>query len=45
LYGQYVIAAVMWVPALATVLTVKLIPREGFGAALEGRRAEAGTGV
>ena len=29
-YGQLVIAAVMWVPALATVLTVTLITREGF---------------
>jgi hypothetical protein len=32
-YGQYIIAGVMWVPALATVLTVKLITREGFGVA------------
>lgn len=31
LYGQFIIAGVMWVPALATVLTVKLITREGFG--------------
>ena len=31
--GQYVIMAVMWVPALATVLTVKLVTREGFGVA------------
>jgi len=30
LYGQFTIAAVMWVPALATVLTVKWITREGF---------------
>jgi len=29
--GQYVIAGVMWVPALATVLTIKFITREGFG--------------
>jgi len=29
-YGQLVIAAVMWVPALATVLTIKFITREGF---------------
>jgi membrane protease YdiL (CAAX protease family) len=29
--GQYVIAGVMWVPALATVITIKLITREGFG--------------
>jgi hypothetical protein len=28
--GQYVIAGVMWTPALATVITVKLITREGF---------------
>jgi membrane protease YdiL (CAAX protease family) len=31
--GQYVIMAVMWVPALATVLTVKLVTREGFAVA------------
>ncbi len=31
--GQYVIAAVMWVPALAAVLTIKLVTREGFGIA------------
>ena len=30
LYGQFIIAGVMWVPALATVLTIKLITREGF---------------
>jgi len=29
--GQLVIAGVMWVPALATVITVKFITREGFG--------------
>jgi membrane protease YdiL (CAAX protease family) len=29
--GQYVVAIVMWVPALATVLTVKLVTREGPG--------------
>jgi membrane protease YdiL (CAAX protease family) len=29
--GQYTIALVMWVPALATLLTVKLITREGWG--------------
>ena len=29
--GQYIIAGVMWVPALATVLTIKLVTREGFG--------------
>lgn len=28
--GQYVIAGVMWVPALATVLTIKLVTKEGF---------------
>jgi hypothetical protein len=31
LIGQYVIAGVMWVPALATVLTIKLVTKEGFG--------------
>jgi hypothetical protein len=31
--GQYVILAVMWVPALATVLTVRFVTREGFGIA------------
>ncbi len=30
LYGQLIIAGVMWVPAVATVLTIKLITREGF---------------
>jgi len=30
-YGQLVVAAVMWAPALAAVLTVKFITREGFG--------------
>ncbi len=29
-YGQLIIAAVMWVPALATVLTVRFVTREGF---------------
>lgn len=28
--GQYTVAIVMWVPALATVLTIKLITHEGF---------------
>lgn len=28
--GQYVIAAVMWVPALATFITIKFITKEGF---------------
>ena len=31
LYAQYAIAGVMWVPAVAVVLTIKLITREGFG--------------
>lgn len=30
IYGQLIIAAVMWVPALATVLTVKFVTNEGF---------------
>ncbi len=30
LYGQMVIAVVMWAPALATVMTIKLITHEGF---------------
>ena len=29
-YGQFVIAGVMWVPALATVLTIKFVTHEGF---------------
>jgi membrane protease YdiL (CAAX protease family) len=29
-YGQYVIATVMWVPALAAAVTIKFITREGF---------------
>ena len=29
-YGQLTIAAVMWVPALAAILTIKFITREGF---------------
>jgi len=29
-YGQFVVAAVMWVPALAAVLTIKFFTREGF---------------
>ena len=33
LYGQMVIAVVMWVPALATVVTIKLITHEGFAVA------------
>lgn len=31
--GQYVIILVMWVPALATILTIKLITHEGFSMA------------
>ena len=30
LYGQFIIAGVMWVPAVATVLTIKSITHEGF---------------
>ena len=30
LYGQLIIAGVMWVPATATVITIKLITHEGF---------------
>ena len=30
LYGQFIIAGVMWVPALATVLTVKWVSKENF---------------
>jgi hypothetical protein len=30
LYGQLVIGAVMWVPTVATVLTIRLITHEGF---------------
>lgn len=30
IYGQLIVAAVMWVPALATVLTIKFVTREGF---------------
>ncbi len=33
LYGQLAIVGVMWVPALATALTVKLITHEGFAGA------------
>lgn len=29
--GQYIIAGVMWVPALATLLTIRFITHEGFG--------------
>ena len=29
--GQYIVAGVMWVPALATVLTIKFVTKEGFG--------------
>jgi uncharacterized protein len=31
LFGQLVIVGVMWVPALATVLTIGRVTREGFG--------------
>ncbi len=31
IYGQLIVAAVMWVPALATVLTIKFVTHEGFG--------------
>jgi len=31
IYGQLIIAAVMWVPAFATVLSVRLITNEGLG--------------
>lgn len=30
IFGQYIIAGVMWVPTIATVLTIKLITHEGF---------------
>lgn len=30
-YGQLIIAGVMWVPALATVITIKFVTKEGFG--------------
>jgi membrane protease YdiL (CAAX protease family) len=30
LYGQFIIAGVMWVPAVATVLTIRVITHEGF---------------
>ena len=31
LYGQLVIAGVMWVPALGTVLTIRFVTKEGWG--------------
>jgi membrane protease YdiL (CAAX protease family) len=31
LIGQYLVAGVMWVPALATLVTIKFVTREGFG--------------
>jgi hypothetical protein len=31
LYGQLVIAGVMWVPTLATILTIRFVTHEGFG--------------
>jgi hypothetical protein len=30
-YGQLVVAATMWVPTVATILTIKFVTREGFG--------------
>ncbi len=30
LYGQFIIAGVMWVPAVAAVLTIKFLTHEGF---------------
>jgi len=30
LYGQLIIGGVMWVPTVATVLTIKLVTHEGF---------------
>ncbi len=30
IYGQLAVAGVMWAPALATVLTIKFVTREGF---------------
>jgi membrane protease YdiL (CAAX protease family) len=30
-FAQFIVAGVMWVPALATVLTVTLVTKEGFG--------------
>ena len=30
IFGQLVVAGVMWAPALATVLTIKFVTREGF---------------
>jgi len=29
--GQYIVAMVMWVPALSTVLTIRFVTHEGFG--------------
>jgi len=31
LYGQLIIAATMWVPTAATIITIKFVTREGFG--------------
>lgn len=31
LYGQLIVAAVMWVPTIATILTIKFVTHEGFG--------------
>jgi membrane protease YdiL (CAAX protease family) len=33
MYGQFTVVAVMWVPALATVLTIRFITDEGFAIA------------
>ncbi|MCK4977582.1 MAG: hypothetical protein KAS36_11685 [Anaerolineales bacterium] len=30
IYGQLIIAGVMWIPTLATVITIKFITHEGF---------------
>ena len=31
LYGQLIVAATMWVPTVATIITIKFVTREGFG--------------
>lgn len=33
MYGQLIVVAVMWVPALATAVTIRFITREGFAVA------------
>jgi len=30
LYGQLIVAAVMWVPTVATILAIKFVTHEGF---------------